>query len=120
MATTTSLSNTGSSSIRGDQAELPAVEGATQLSAETASSLRERVAFMRRNPEEMDMAKKVSGEKKYEYRCGEYNAGCAVVITTDTADGTALLAAQHVNATHSGESATVESISDHINPRLAR
>jgi predicted small metal-binding protein len=68
----------------------------------------------------MGMAKKVSGKEKYEYRCGDYNAGCAVVITTDTADATALRAAQHVNATHSGKSATVESISDDINPIFIR
>jgi hypothetical protein len=72
------------------------------------------------NPEEMGMAKKVSGEQKYEYRCGDYVAGCPVVITSDTAESTALLATQHVNATHSGKNVTVESISDDINPRFIR
>ena len=66
------------------------------------------------------MAKKVSGKQQYEYVCGNYVTGCPVVITTDTAETTALLASQHVNATHNGKSATVESISDHINPRLIR
>lgn len=66
------------------------------------------------------MAKKVSGKQKYEYKCGDFVAGCPVVITTDTAESTALLASQHVNATHSGKSATVESISDDINPIFIR
>ena len=66
------------------------------------------------------MAKKVSGKQQYEYVCGNYVTGCPVVITTDTAETTALLASQHVNAAHNGKNATVESISDHINPRLIR
>lgn len=66
------------------------------------------------------MAKKVSGKQQYEYRCGDYITGCTVVILTDTAESTALLASQHVNATHSGKSVTVESISDDINPIFIR
>ena len=66
------------------------------------------------------MAKKVSGKRKYEYRCGDYVAGCTVVISTDTSEGTALLASQHVNSTHSGKNVTVESISDDINPIFIR
>ena len=66
------------------------------------------------------MAKKASGKQQYEYICGNYVTGCPVVITSDTAESTALLASQHVNATHSGKSVTVESISDDINPIFIR
>jgi hypothetical protein len=68
----------------------------------------------------MGMAKKVSGEQQYEYKCGDYVAGCPVVITSNTAERTALLASQHVNSTHGGKTVTVESISDDINPRFVR
>ena len=66
------------------------------------------------------MAKKVKGAKTYEYRCGDYVAGCTVVITSDTSESTALLASQHVNTAHSGKNITVESISDDINPIFIR
>jgi hypothetical protein len=79
-----------------------------------------RVALTQPNPEEMGMAKKVSGEQQYEYKCGDYVAGCPVVIKSNTAASTALLASQHVNSTHSGKNVTVESISDDINPIFIR